>query len=104
MADVQGLEGIQVIDDVPVIDVSGLIGDNKEEKTNAVKRIEAALRHLAFFQIINHGVSKELIDRTISVMDHFFSLPQETKNAIYRTPTNSKGYSQLLIFESSPLY
>lgn len=83
----------ETVDDVPVIDVSALVAPSATEsdRKQVVDKINAALRHLAFFQIINHGVPLDLIERTNKVMVEFFAQPQEVKDAVHRTPKNARG-------------
>lgn len=73
--------------EIPVIDVRRLDDDE-----SVLRRIHDACRDWGFFQIVGHGMPKELIDATHAGMQAFFALPHEAKLAIERTQTNSWGY------------
>ncbi|CAA0842661.1 2-oxoglutarate (2OG) and Fe(II)-dependent oxygenase superfamily protein [Striga hermonthica] len=62
---------------VPVIDLGC------QDKSLVVRKIGDACRDFGFFQVINHGVPKELVDQMQSVAREFFSLPVEEKMKLY---------------------
>lgn len=45
-----------------------------------------------FFQLINHGVSQELLDEHYAAMKQFFALPLATKQSAKRSMDNSMGF------------
>ena len=57
-----------------------------------MQEIAAACRKWGFFQVVNHGVPADLIERAWSQTRHFFALPQEQKDAVMRTRENPWGY------------
>lgn len=80
-------------DSVPVIDISGLTQDAPGESAQrAVDEIAKACRDWGFFQVINHGVSDELIDIVWQQTRVFFTGPSAAKEAILRTRENPWGY------------
>ena len=80
-------------DSVPVIDISGLTQDAPGESAQrAVDEIAKACRNWGFFQVINHGVSDELIDIVWQQTRVFFTGPFAAKEAILRTRENPWGY------------
>ncbi|KAL9241334.1 hypothetical protein vseg_015457 [Gypsophila vaccaria] len=58
---------------VPVIDFS------KSDRANIVRQIVDAAQNFGFFQVINHGVPRKLMEETRSVLKEFFKLPAEEK-------------------------
>ncbi|KAL0425883.1 UNVERIFIED_CONTAM: protein DOWNY MILDEW RESISTANCE 6 [Sesamum radiatum] len=64
-------------DNVPIIDLG--CGD----RSLITKQIGDACREYGFFQVINHGVSKEMVDKILGVAHEFFSLPVEEKMKLY---------------------
>ncbi|KAL3814906.1 hypothetical protein ACJIZ3_016174 [Penstemon smallii] len=64
-------------DNVPVIDLGC------EDRSLIIKQIGDACRDYGFFQVINHGVSKEAVDKILKVAHEFFSLPVEEKMKLY---------------------
>jgi len=82
-----------VAEQVPVIDVSSVIEDaSSHDARLAVDAIAAACRKWGFFQVINHGVSQDLIDRTWAQTRRFFAQPVAAKEEIIRSRENPWGY------------
>ncbi|KAK4489789.1 hypothetical protein RD792_000428 [Penstemon davidsonii] len=61
----------------PVIDLG--FGDRKY----IVQQISDACQQYGFFQIINHGVSKDITENMLKVSKEFFDLPIEEKMKLY---------------------
>ncbi|KAI8549828.1 hypothetical protein RHMOL_Rhmol06G0055700 [Rhododendron molle] len=74
---------------LPVIDLSQLDGIDHRVKT--VQQIMKANRDFGMFQVINHGVSEELVDETMTLFKEFFNMPTED-NAIYYSEDGTKGF------------
>ncbi len=80
-------------DAVPVIDIAGVTRNaSGEDARQAVNEIAKACREWGFFQVVNHGVSSELIENVWQQTRSFFEGPQDIKNAILRTKENPWGY------------
>ena len=80
-------------DAVPVVDIAGITQNaSSEEAQSAVEAIAKACREWGFFQIINHGVTDELIDEVWHQTRTFFAGPDAVKQAILRTRENPWGY------------
>jgi len=84
------------MEEVPLIDVSSLFSSDITKRKGTIAEITSALEHLAFFQIINHGVDPQLIEKMDQCMKSFFLLPQPLKETVSRTPTNARGYFSLM--------
>ncbi|KAI7990857.1 Hyoscyamine 6-dioxygenase [Camellia lanceoleosa] len=65
---------------IPVIDL-GQIGDHA--RAELLEKIIKASQDFGMFQVINHGVSEELMDDTMSLFKEFFDMPVEEKAAYY---------------------
>ena len=65
--------------EIPVIDISGLLNDIPGEEENVARQIMEASQRIGFFYISNHGVAQELIDAATETMKDYFALPEETK-------------------------
>ncbi|KAL0411841.1 UNVERIFIED_CONTAM: protein DOWNY MILDEW RESISTANCE 6 [Sesamum latifolium] len=65
----------EVVDcnNIPVIDLAC------RDMSLIVKQIGNACREYGFFQVINHGVSKEAMYKILGVAHEFFGLPVEEK-------------------------
>ncbi|MFT7475989.1 MAG: isopenicillin N synthase-like dioxygenase [Verrucomicrobiales bacterium] len=75
---------------VPTIDL-----DNCSSATppaDVVAQVADAAEHFGFFQVVNHGISDELIGNVWDATVEFFSQPQEDKRKLNRSKTNARGY------------
>ncbi|KAJ9153052.1 hypothetical protein P3X46_026541 [Hevea brasiliensis] len=66
---------------IPTIDLSGVDSDRRPA---IVEQVSHACRKLGFFQILNHGVPLEVMNRTIEAVKAFHELPTEFKKQWYR--------------------
>ncbi|MDH3607598.1 MAG: hypothetical protein OER12_11450, partial [Acidimicrobiia bacterium] len=74
---------------VPVID---LADDGQEVADRIVGQVARAATDLGFFQVVNHDLPEELVARVWECTEAFFALPMDSKRAIARSKTNSRGY------------
>ncbi|KIO03098.1 hypothetical protein M404DRAFT_1001714 [Pisolithus tinctorius Marx 270] len=59
--------------------------------------------NVGFFYISNHGIPQEIIDKVLSAVKVYFSLPLETKMKLYHKAVgNFKGYEFLLGSNTNP--
>ncbi|XP_030498898.2 1-aminocyclopropane-1-carboxylate oxidase homolog 1 [Cannabis sativa] len=65
---------------IPTIDLSGFDSDRRSA---IVEQVSRSAREYGFFQIINHGISSEILDRTIKVVKGFHEQPLEAKEKYY---------------------
>lgn len=85
---------------IPVIDLSPLqttpIPDGGDDVPEALRglvaEVEEACSVVGFFQVINHGVPTELLNRVQSAAKEFFALPVEEKRRVRRNEVNFLGY------------
>jgi len=86
-------ESGDLVEKVPVIDVSAIITDSSSPAArDAIDRIAAACKEWGFFQVINHGVPKDLVNATWRETDAFFHQPAEVKKSVMRSRENPWGY------------
>ncbi|KAK8583548.1 hypothetical protein V6N12_067815 [Hibiscus sabdariffa] len=71
------LSEVSECENVPVIDLGC------PDRSHIVQQISLACTHYGFFQVINHGVSKEAVERMLEVAHGFFGLPVEEKLKLY---------------------
>jgi isopenicillin N synthase-like dioxygenase len=77
---------------VPVIDVSGMYGDEEQQRAVA-ERLGRAARDVGFFYVVGHGVDSSLTDALLHAAETFFALPSEDKMKVYiGNSTNHRGY------------
>ncbi|KAG9139615.1 hypothetical protein Leryth_024023 [Lithospermum erythrorhizon] len=79
-----------VVLEVPVIDLS------EPNQDNIVKQISEASRDWGIFQVVNHGITNELISKLQQVGKEFFELPQEEREKIAKTDDSIEGYGTKL--------
>lgn len=80
---------------IPIIDLGDLNGDYTKH-TATLKQIFEACTEWGFFQVVNHGVSDELLDRARCVWYGFFRQPMEVKQAYANSPKTYEGYGSRL--------
>ncbi|XP_073007377.1 jasmonate-induced oxygenase 4-like [Typha latifolia] len=76
---------------VPVIDLGSLQGGEAGRRA-----IGSACKEWGFFQVVNHGVSHELMARVRELWREFFYLPMEEKKAYANSPVSFEGYGSRL--------
>ena len=75
---------------VPIIDLNGCSAATPSE--DVVAQVAYAAENFGFFQVVNHGISEELIaDVWLSTFE-FFSQPQSVKRKLNRSKENSRGF------------
>ncbi|OIW05426.1 hypothetical protein TanjilG_23252 [Lupinus angustifolius] len=58
---------------IPVIDFGG------HDRAHIIRNIISSAENYGFFQVINHGVSKELIDNTLNIFKEFHAMPVDER-------------------------
>jgi len=71
---------------IPVIDI------NELQHPDTLAELDAACREWGFFQVVNHGIPREVIAKTFEQAFAFFALPPDQKRAIERSPENPWGF------------
>ncbi|MFQ6641603.1 hypothetical protein Gotur_014809 [Gossypium turneri] len=89
--------------EVPVIDLQNLFGKDPALHQETSRRISSACRDWGFFQVVNHGVSHELMKRTRAVWRDFFELPLEVKQQYANSPSTYEGYGSRLGIEKGAI-
>lgn len=77
---------------IPVIDLSGLNSDDAALRKATLELISDACREWGFFQVVNHGVSHQLMAETQKVWREFFHLTVEEKQKYANSPETYEGY------------
>ncbi|GAA0171745.1 oxygenase [Lithospermum erythrorhizon] len=81
---------------IPIIDMQNLNSKNPTLREETLALISRACREWGFFQVINHGVSTEIMARTREAWRAFFRLPVEMKQQYSNSPTTYEGYGSRL--------
>lgn len=92
-----------VYKDIPVIDLEKARGN---ERAQLVQEILKASQDFGLFQVVNHGVPGSLMEKTMSVVKDFFSMPSEYKESFYSTDINKscRIYSSTLNYENEDVH
>ncbi|XP_058787560.1 jasmonate-induced oxygenase 2-like [Vicia villosa] len=88
---------------IPIIDLRGLYGHDFDVQASIMKQISDACRDWGFFQIINHGVSPDLMDKARETWREFFHMPMEVKQQYANSPTTYEGYGSRLGVEKGAI-
>ncbi|KAL7184674.1 hypothetical protein ACSBR2_026758 [Camellia fascicularis] len=78
---------------VPPIDLGAFLSGDPHSVSTATRLVDEACKKHGFFLVINHGVSKELIDEAHKNMDLFFDMPLTEKQKAQRKVGDYSGYS-----------
>lgn len=83
-------------ENIPLIDLHLLFADDKTVRDRTMDSLSRACREWGFFQVVNHGVSVDLMRQTREVWRQFFELPLETKQEYANDPITYEGYGSRL--------
>ncbi|XP_072955240.1 jasmonate-induced oxygenase 1-like [Typha angustifolia] len=87
---------------IPIVDLDGLAGGAAGCRA-AIQAVSDACREWGFFQVVNHGVSAELIRKTREAWRGFFHLPMAEKQAYANSPKTYEGYGSRLGVEKGAI-
>ncbi|KAH0714170.1 hypothetical protein KY284_007075 [Solanum tuberosum] len=89
-----------VCTDIPLIDLAHNIPDE------TIQQVIRACQEFGFFQVINHGVSENLMDDTMNIYKEFFKLPGEYKAKFYSNDINKscKIFSSTLSYDTDEVH
>lgn len=89
-------------ENIPLVDL-GMMEEGVEECEEVMQRISKACREWGFFQVVNHGVSPELLREAREAWRGFFHLPIEMKKAHANSPKTYEGYGSRLGVEKGAI-
>ncbi|XP_057947847.1 jasmonate-induced oxygenase 1-like [Malania oleifera] len=91
--------------DIPVINLGEVFdaGADPRDRRRTLESIGSACREWGFFQVVNHGVSPELMQRTLQAWREFFALSEEEKQAYANSPKTYEGYGSRLGVEKGAI-
>nr|A2A1A0.1 RecName: Full=S-norcoclaurine synthase 1; Short=CjNCS1 [Coptis japonica]ADK56103.1 2OG/Fe(II)-dependent dioxygenase-like protein [synthetic construct]BAF45337.1 norcoclaurine synthase [Coptis japonica var. dissecta] len=81
--------------EIPVIDLSRLL--DQQYACDELAKFHSACLDWGFFQLINHGVREEVIEKMKVDTEDFFRLPFKEKNAYRQLPNGMEGYGQAFV-------
>ena len=78
---------------IPVIDISALSSQNRDDWAGVIREIDHACREIGFLAITGHGISRQQLDSMFSLSQHFFEQPMAAKEAIeIANSSNHRGW------------
>ncbi|XP_077227285.1 oxoglutarate-dependent flavonoid 7-O-demethylase 1-like [Tasmannia lanceolata] len=80
---------------LPNIDMQRLF--QGESLPSELEKLHSACKHWGFFQLVNHGVSYSLIEKTKYEIQNFFKLPLVEKKRFSQQPDDQQGYGQAFV-------
>lgn len=81
---------------IPIIDLCELENGDIVAQRAIMDQISIACREWGFFQVVNHGVSGELVDGAREIWREFFHQPMEVKQDYANAPKTYEGYGSRL--------
>lgn len=102
-ADGRGGEDHCAEGNIPVIDLRGLESRKSGVRAETLSRVSESCREWGFFQVVNHGVSPQLMDRALQIWREFFHLPAQTKQLYANSPKTYEGYGSRLGIEKGAI-
>ncbi|KAG2258091.1 hypothetical protein Bca52824_077385 [Brassica carinata] len=88
---------------IPIIDLGGLYTNDITLHAKTLDEISKACKEWGFFQVVNHGMSPQLMDRAKETWRDFFRLPMELKNMHANSPKTYEGYGSRLGVEKGAI-
>ncbi|KAG8369993.1 hypothetical protein BUALT_Bualt14G0071400 [Buddleja alternifolia] len=83
---------------IPIIDLSKLLKGSKDQFFTEILKLRNSCQEWGFFQVINHGIDSELVERIEKVGKEFFMMPLEEKQKYPMIPGTVQGYGQAFVF------
>ncbi|XP_010457800.1 PREDICTED: 1-aminocyclopropane-1-carboxylate oxidase homolog 3-like [Camelina sativa] len=81
---------------IPTIDLGGRVFEDVVKRKNAVEEIKEAAAKWGFFQVINHGVSLDLLEKMKDGVRDFHEQSPEVKKGFY-----SRDFSRRFLYQSN---
>ncbi|XP_038722155.1 protein SRG1-like [Tripterygium wilfordii] len=80
---------------IPVIDMN--MFKSEEFMNSELEKFHNACKEWGFFQLLNHGVSEELVEKVKKQVQEFFDLPMEEKKKCWQQPGDLEGFGQAFV-------
>ncbi|CAN4081502.1 unnamed protein product [Withania somnifera] len=91
------METTSHVNNIPLIDLENIMKSSDESvQRETMELISGACRDWGFFQVVNHGISHELMANARGVWGKFFHLPLEEKQKFANCPVTYEGYGSRL--------
>lgn len=78
---------------IPTVDIGPYLADpSSEESAKIVEQVRQACITSGFFQLVGHGITKELQSRVQDAAKAIFALPLEEKKKLMHPTLKNRGY------------
>ena len=64
---------------IPTVDLSQFVNGDTAERADFVRTLGQAFHEVGFVAVVNHGISKQLVDDFYAASKAFFALPEDVK-------------------------
>ncbi|KAL8515607.1 hypothetical protein ACS0TY_014340 [Phlomoides rotata] len=91
-------KAIPFSDTIPIIDLSKLFKGSKDDFSHEISKLMTSCQEWGFFQVVNHGIDLELLEKMEKVAMEFFMMPLEEKQKYPMLPGTVQGYGQAFVF------
>ncbi|KAL8088547.1 protein SRG1-like [Apium graveolens] len=78
---------------IPVVDLERLVSGDLDMS----QKFDSACREWGFFQLTNHGVRTDLLDKMMEATQEFFKMPLEEKKKFPQEAGDLEGYGQAFV-------
>ncbi|KAJ4807875.1 2-oxoglutarate (2OG) and Fe(II)-dependent oxygenase superfamily protein [Rhynchospora pubera] len=91
---------------LPVIDLRGGPHCHVPDRDKLIREVLRAGKEFGFFQVINHGVSEQLMKDIMGLTEEFFNMPKEDKAAFYSEDSSKTNrlFSSTIYGKDGPRY
>ncbi|KAJ0989980.1 hypothetical protein J5N97_008336 [Dioscorea zingiberensis] len=86
--------------ELPLINMSRLL--YIQHLQEEAMKLGLACQEWGFFQLVNHGISDEVIERMKCEIQGFFQLPLQEKKTYAQKPRSVEGYGQTFDLSEDP--
>ncbi|KAJ0263306.1 2-oxoglutarate [Hirschfeldia incana] len=82
--------------EIPVIDLNRLCSSTSMASSE-IDKLDSACKEWGFFQLVNHGMDSEFLDKVKSEIQDLFNLPMEQKKKLWQQPGEIEGFGQAFV-------
>ncbi|MED6207753.1 hypothetical protein PIB30_038663 [Stylosanthes scabra] len=90
-------------EEIPTINLKCLIHGGEEASQIELQKLHSACRDWGFFQLVEHGISKEMLGNLNEEIQEFFKLPLEEKLELKIREGEVEGYGTVILREDQTL-
>ncbi|CAH8304201.1 unnamed protein product [Eruca vesicaria subsp. sativa] len=81
--------------EIPIIDLNRLCSSTS--MASEINKLDLACKEWGFFQLVNHGMDSNFLDKVKSEIQDLFNLPMEEKKKLWQQPGEIEGFGQAFV-------